>query len=79
MNGIDVSEWSPFLDKHLDVKYDVNTLEEGKGVAKETLQAELGFEVSCLHTRLCKSISIPAFLQLHVLLSQSESILVSVC
>ena len=60
MNGIDVSEWSPFLDKHLDVKYDVNTLEEGKGVAKETLQAELGFEVSCLHPHICKSINVSA-------------------
>lgn len=45
MNGIDVTEWSPFLDKYLDVKYDVNTMHEGKSVAKETLQAELGFEV----------------------------------
>ena len=45
VNGIDVSEWSPFLDKYLDVKYDVNTLNEGKAIAKETLQAEVGLEV----------------------------------
>lgn len=41
-----MGEWSPFLDKHLDVKYDAETLEEGKQVAKETLQAELGLAVS---------------------------------
>ena len=45
-NGIDTQEWSPFCDKYLDVKYDANTIEEGKAIAKETLQAELGLEVS---------------------------------
>lgn len=46
VNGCDVGEWSPFLDKHLDVKYDAESLEEGKAIAKETLQAELGLAVS---------------------------------
>lgn len=46
VNGCDVGEWSPFLDKYLDVKYDAATMSEGKAVAKETLQAELGLAVS---------------------------------
>lgn len=45
-NGIDTQEWSPFCDKYLDVKYDANTMDEGKAIAKETLQAELGLDVS---------------------------------
>lgn len=45
VNGCDVGEWSPFLDKYLDVKYDAATMAEGKAVAKETLQAELGLAV----------------------------------
>ena len=44
-NGIDTQEWSPFCDKYLDVKYDAASIEEGKAIAKETLQAELGLEV----------------------------------
>ena len=44
-NGIDTQEWSPFCDKFLDVKYDATSIEEGKAIAKETLQAELGLEV----------------------------------
>ncbi len=44
-NGIDTQEWSPFCDKYLDVKYDSSSMEEGKAIAKETLQAELGLEV----------------------------------
>ena len=53
-NGIDTQEWSPFCDKYLDVKYDATSIEEGKAIAKETLQAELGLEV-CPHMILdCK-------------------------
>ena len=44
-NGIDTQEWSPFCDKYLDVKYDAESMEEGKAIAKETLQAELGLDV----------------------------------
>ena len=46
VNGCDVNEWSPFSDKYLDVKYDTDTMAEGKAIAKETLQAELGLPVS---------------------------------
>ena len=45
-NGIDTQEWSPFCDRYLDVKYDASSIEEGKAIAKETLQAELGLDVS---------------------------------
>ena len=45
MNGMDVTDWSPDVDKYLDVTYDKDTVEEGKAVAKETLQAELGLDV----------------------------------
>ena len=40
-----MNEWSPFLDKYLDVKYDAESMEDGKAIAKETLQAELGLQV----------------------------------
>lgn len=46
MNGMDVTDWNPAVDKFLDVNYDASTLEEGKALAKETLQAELGLDVS---------------------------------
>lgn len=36
------------MDKFLDVKFDADTVEEGKAIAKETLQAELGLPVSSL-------------------------------
>jgi hypothetical protein len=45
VNGMDTTDWSPAVDKFLDVKYDEETVEEGKAIAKETLQAELGLEV----------------------------------
>lgn len=46
VNGMDTTDWSPNVDKFLDVKYDANTVDEGKALAKETLQAELGLPVS---------------------------------
>lgn len=46
MNGMDTTDWSPNVDKFLDVKYDAETVDEGKALAKETLQAELGLPVS---------------------------------
>ena len=49
MNGMDVTDWSPDVDKYLDVTYDKDTIEEGKAVAKETLQAELGLDVRSHH------------------------------
>lgn len=45
VNGMDVEEWNPMVDKYLDVKYDKNTVVEGKAAAKEALQAELGLPV----------------------------------
>lgn len=45
VNGMDITEWSPKVDKFLDVKYDKDTVVEGKAAAKEALQAELGLPV----------------------------------
>lgn len=45
VNGMDSTDWNPAVDKFLDVQYDARTVEEGKAIAKETLQAELGLEV----------------------------------
>eukprot|EP00891_Asterochloris_glomerata_P004602 jgi/Astpho2/4602/e_gw1.00067.54.1_t len=45
VNGMDTTDWNPSVDKFLDVKYDADTVEEGKAIAKETLQAELGLPV----------------------------------
>ncbi len=50
VNGMDVTDWSPDVDKYLDVTYDKDTVEEGKAVAKETLQAELGLDVRSRHS-----------------------------
>ena len=46
VNGMDPTDWNPTVDKYLDVTYDAETVEEGKALAKETLQAELGLDVS---------------------------------
>jgi len=46
VNGMDTTDWSPNVDKFLDVKYDADTVDEGKVLAKEALQAELGLPVS---------------------------------
>lgn len=48
VNGMDTTDWSPNVDKFLDVKYDAETVDEGKALAKEALQAELGLPVSAL-------------------------------
>lgn len=57
VNGMDITDWNPAVDKFLDVKYDASTLEEGKALAKETLQAELGLDVGaspcCIHVLVC--------------------------
>ena len=50
VNGMDSTDWNPAVDKFLDVQYDARTVEEGKAIAKETLQAELGLEVKTLHS-----------------------------
>ncbi len=38
VNGMDVEEWAPSKDKFLDVKYDKDTVIEGKAAAKAALQ-----------------------------------------
>jgi granule-bound starch synthase len=43
---MDTTEWNPRTDKYLPVKYDRNTVFEGKAAAKAALQAELGLPVS---------------------------------
>ena len=50
---MDTTDWNPSVDKFLDVKFDADTVEEGKAIAKETLQAELGLPVSCLRCWNC--------------------------
>lgn len=45
VNGMDVTEWNPKTDKYLPVKYDRNTVFEGKAAAKAALQAEMGLPV----------------------------------
>ena len=45
VNGMDTTDWDPSKDKFLDVKYDKQTVDEGKALAKETLQAEAGLPV----------------------------------
>lgn len=45
VNGMDVTEWSPALDKFLKFKYDASTVEAGKAFAKSQLQREAGLPV----------------------------------
>lgn len=45
VNGMDVTEWSPSVDKFLDVTYDKDTMDVGKAIAKESIQAEAGLDV----------------------------------
>ncbi|KAM1585191.1 hypothetical protein ACFX1Z_038085 [Malus domestica] len=45
LNGMDVQEWNPATDKHLDIKYDNTTVLDAKPLLKEALQAEVGLPV----------------------------------
>lgn len=45
VNGMDTTDWDPSKDKFLDVKYDKMTVDEGKALAKEALQAEAGLPI----------------------------------
>jgi glycogen synthase len=40
VNGMDVEEWDPRIDKFLTVKYDKNNVYEGKAAAKSALQVK---------------------------------------
>ena len=42
LNGMDPAEWSPEIDPHLAVNYDVQSVAQGKPVCKAALQKELG-------------------------------------
>ena len=42
LNGMNPAEWSPAVDPHLPVKYDVDSVGQGKPVCKAALQKELG-------------------------------------
>lgn len=41
LNGIDPREWSPSVDAHLPLRYDIDTLEVGKAACKRALQERL--------------------------------------
>ncbi|KAJ9528241.1 hypothetical protein QJQ45_014218, partial [Haematococcus lacustris] len=45
VNGMDVEEWDPRVDKYLTMMYDKNTVHAGKAAAKQALQAEAGLPV----------------------------------
>ncbi|XP_050375739.1 granule-bound starch synthase 1, chloroplastic/amyloplastic-like [Argentina anserina] len=45
VNGMDVQEWNPATDKHLNVNYDETTVLDAKPLLKEALQAEVGLPV----------------------------------
>ncbi|KAI8465947.1 MAG: granule-bound starch synthase I [Monoraphidium minutum] len=45
VNGMDLEEWDPSVDKFLALNYDQNNVHQGKAAAKAQLQAELGLEV----------------------------------
>ena len=51
-NGIDLSEWAPYKDRYLDVRYGASTLKVGKASAKAALQAQLGLKVGTPPTSL---------------------------
>lgn len=46
VNGMDVEEWDPRLDKYLTIPYDKTNVYVGKAAAKEALQAEAGLPVN---------------------------------
>jgi granule-bound starch synthase len=46
VNGMDVADWNPALDKFLSFKYNEETMDAGKAFAKAQLQREAGLPVS---------------------------------
>ncbi|KAG8476428.1 hypothetical protein CXB51_033336 [Gossypium anomalum] len=42
VNGMDVQEWNPATDQHINIQYDASTVMDAKHILKETLQAEMG-------------------------------------
>lgn len=51
LNGVDLVEWDPNSDPHLEQTYDEHSFTKGKAVNKAALQKEMGLaerpEVSC--------------------------------
>ncbi|KAF3434172.1 hypothetical protein FNV43_RR25275 [Rhamnella rubrinervis] len=45
VNGMDVQDWNPAVDKYIDVKYDATTVMDAKPLLKEALQAEVGLPI----------------------------------
>ena len=46
VNGMDVADWNPALDKFLSFKYNAETMDSGKAYAKASLQREAGLPVN---------------------------------
>jgi granule-bound starch synthase len=46
VNGMDVADWNPALDKFLSFKYNAENMDAGKAFAKASLQREAGLPVS---------------------------------
>lgn len=46
VNGMDVADWNPALDKFLSFKYNAESVEAGKSYAKTALQREVGLPVT---------------------------------
>ncbi|XP_078162199.1 granule-bound starch synthase 1, chloroplastic/amyloplastic-like isoform X1 [Carex rostrata] len=45
VNGMDINEWNPLIDKFIAINYDATTVNEAKPLNKEALQAETGLPV----------------------------------
>jgi starch synthase len=46
VNGIDYAEWNPATDRHLAANYDAASVEQGKPLCKQSLQANCGIEAN---------------------------------
>lgn len=45
VNGMDIGDWSPLVDKYITQRYGKDTVAEGKQKNKEAVQAVLGLPV----------------------------------
>ncbi|XP_047946523.1 granule-bound starch synthase 1, chloroplastic/amyloplastic [Salvia hispanica] len=45
VNGMDIQEWNPLTDKHIDYHFDITTVMDAKPLLKEALQALVGLPV----------------------------------
>ncbi|KAL2921681.1 Granule-bound starch synthase 1 chloroplastic/amyloplastic [Bienertia sinuspersici] len=45
VNGMDIQEWNPSIDKYIGTNYDITTVLNAKPLIKEALQAEVGLPV----------------------------------